>query len=532
MSLLILLLIFTAEWGAYVLLKGKNYNTRQLARFFVVSFILCSLAYIVLISNELTNTYDGLWKGSYDIGYNWVISIGRWFWPTIGRLRENYSPEPFTSMLSLACHVCGGIIVAYIFGLKDSFKGYIVVLLTVVNTAVCSFLSYRYMSPVFAFAYLFVIIGIWQLRECTVRSLIISIVMFTLSLGCYQMNIGCACVLIILLTVWYLQKECENKKIIKFFCFSAISMISSFIIYKIIWNISLKTNHLVTADYKDADKITPLLVIKSFPRTFVKTYTTFADFFLKDDLKQNIYENTYIFKVGVFAFFILAFAHVISAAFSKGRKRAVFVLLLFMVLPAAANAALILAPGSNDFQIQMTLPMTVLLPLLLCIVDVGDIKEELLKKIEKIYPLVFTLLLIGNFLMISVDQHAMLTGRRAVLSILNIISSDIDHDSLNGKKCVFIGRPSENPMFANDEVWDRANDYAKYGKIWLDNYCSTRSYAGFIRESGVLMPQENDFDLCQEIERSTEVKDMPVFPHNGYKKEINGVIVIKLADPE
>ncbi len=514
------------------MLNEKKYDIKRLARFFAVNWILCTLAYIVLISNELTNTYDGLWKGSYDIGYQWVISIGRWFWPTIGRLRENYSPEPFTSMFSLACHVCGGIIVAYIFGLKDSFRGYIVVLISVVNTAVCSFLSYRYMSPTFAFAYLFAVLGIWQLRECSVRSLIISTVLFTLSLGCYQMNIGCACVFILVLVLWYLQNEADNRKIIKFMGCSAVSMLTAFISYKIIWDIFLKLNHAEASAYKSADKISVISLIKSLPKTFVKTYTTFAEFFFDDHLKKNVYENTAIFKVGIIVFFLLACVHIVSVACSKDKKRTVFALAVFILLPPAANAALILAPGANDFQIQMSLPMVMLLPLLLCIIDVDASKGKMMKNIEKAYPFAFVLLLAGNFIMISIDQHTMLVGRNSSASVLNLIANDLDFDEIEGKECAFIGRISDNPMFVKDELWERSNDYAQYGDIWFSDICLTQSYWGMIRDSGIKINQILDPDIGHELERLEEVKAMPLFPHDGCMKEIDGVIVIKLSEPE
>lgn len=45
----------------------------QFIRFFIICASVSTLAYIVLISNELTNTYDGMWQGSYYTDYGWVI---------------------------------------------------------------------------------------------------------------------------------------------------------------------------------------------------------------------------------------------------------------------------------------------------------------------------------------------------------------------------------------------------------------------------------------------------------------------------
>ena len=44
---------------------------------FIISFILVSFAYIVLISNELTNTRDGLWHGINYQSFSWEYGIGR-----------------------------------------------------------------------------------------------------------------------------------------------------------------------------------------------------------------------------------------------------------------------------------------------------------------------------------------------------------------------------------------------------------------------------------------------------------------------
>ena len=109
----------------------KNKELRRFARFFLFNFLLCVVAYLLLISNELANTYDGLWNGAEYRNYSWVVEIGRWFWPVVGKAQMNVCPEPFTSVLALCFYVLGSCMAAFWFGLKDSFHGYLLVLAAV-----------------------------------------------------------------------------------------------------------------------------------------------------------------------------------------------------------------------------------------------------------------------------------------------------------------------------------------------------------------------------------------------------------------
>ncbi len=65
------------------------------------------IIYSQLMVNQLTNDYDGLWEGSFHNAGKWELSLGRWFWLYISRLRFGTSPDPFTSLLTLALMAVG-----------------------------------------------------------------------------------------------------------------------------------------------------------------------------------------------------------------------------------------------------------------------------------------------------------------------------------------------------------------------------------------------------------------------------------------
>ena len=57
------------------------------------------LIYLPMIANELTNVYDGLWSANQYQAGNWELSLGRWLWPFLDKLRFGLSTEPFISIL-------------------------------------------------------------------------------------------------------------------------------------------------------------------------------------------------------------------------------------------------------------------------------------------------------------------------------------------------------------------------------------------------------------------------------------------------
>ena len=194
----------------------ENKELLRFCRFALVSLLISLAAYQLLISNELVNTYDALWNGAEYRNYQWVIEIGRWFWPAVGVAQMNICPEPFTSILALVCYVLGSCTVAFWFDVKDSLKGYLLVLTSVINTAVCVSLSYRYTSPTFGMAYLLSVLAAWMLSREKLLPWLASVACLTLALGLYQSNIGCACVLVLIYVIRMQQDGTNSGKIFRF----------------------------------------------------------------------------------------------------------------------------------------------------------------------------------------------------------------------------------------------------------------------------------------------------------------------------
>ena len=499
-------------------------------RFFLVNMIICLAAYLVLISNELTNTYDGMWQGSYYVGYPWVISIGRWFWPVVGKLRLNMSPEPFTSIISLMMYVLGSCIVSYWFRLGYSWKSYALVLISIIQPAVCVTLSYRYMSPTFAGSYLLSVLGAWVLSAEWRGRLIVSIILLTVSMGCYQATLGVTCLLILLYSVYLMQRESCTKKLLRFMGASVLAIVLSCLLYKIIWDIVLKICNINPSNYRGADSLSIYRIVTTFPESFVNTYKVYIKFLIARVAKYNAYQYSGAYKIGLLMYLIFTFILGGVRIAKKGFKGYLLYAFLIALIPAAVNVSMILAADTGSPMIQMIVPMTVSLPFLVCVVEFDQVKEVFSVALTKYYQLFFVLLLCGNFLMISIDQHVMLTSRQTTLAITNRIAEDIDYSQEPKEGYVFLGKPSDNPLFRKDELWQYSNEYAQYGNFYIGTNGNRQSYYGLLRDAGLGIKLNMDDSYWHKLEEEEAIRNTPSFPNEGYIQAVDDVVVVKLSN--
>ena len=74
-------------------------------RYFLVMLLFSAVVFFLLISQRLTNTFDGLWNNTWFFGGYWQVVTGRWLWPVIDALRFGIQTEPFNSLLTLSMMV-------------------------------------------------------------------------------------------------------------------------------------------------------------------------------------------------------------------------------------------------------------------------------------------------------------------------------------------------------------------------------------------------------------------------------------------
>ncbi|MCI8463080.1 MAG: hypothetical protein HFG25_09095 [Lachnospiraceae bacterium] len=172
------------------------------------------------MANQLTNDYDGLWEGSFHNAGTWELSLGRWFWLYISRLRFGTSPDPFTSLLTLALMAVGLLFLFDLWQIKNKYLIIVSGLLFLSNPAICFELSYRFMSPTFGVAFLLSILGVWCFEKIKspIASVLAGAACISFSMGAYQAYICCTTVafLTALLLLMKLSKNVNWRGLLLF----------------------------------------------------------------------------------------------------------------------------------------------------------------------------------------------------------------------------------------------------------------------------------------------------------------------------
>lgn len=80
--------------------------------------MLSAIFYSVFITQQLTNTYDGIWLGDYLSAGAREVSIGRWMLIYLDRLHLGMQTEPLAAGLTLAFILAGAILMIDMFRIR------------------------------------------------------------------------------------------------------------------------------------------------------------------------------------------------------------------------------------------------------------------------------------------------------------------------------------------------------------------------------------------------------------------------------
>lgn len=107
-------------------------------KYFCVMLGFAAVVYFPLISQKLTNTFDGLWMDTYYIANVWELSIGRWLWPLADALRFGVQTDPINSLLTLSLVSFSFILIRKLFAARDSILTYLLGM-AFVSSAICQY---------------------------------------------------------------------------------------------------------------------------------------------------------------------------------------------------------------------------------------------------------------------------------------------------------------------------------------------------------------------------------------------------------
>ena len=508
-------------------------------KYFCVMLGFAVVVYFPLMSQKLTNTFDGLWMDTYYIAGGWELSIGRWLWPLADALRFGVQTDPINSLLTLSLVTLSFILVRRLFTTKDSFLTYLLGMAFISSASVSIQLSYRYMSPIFGLSlFLSVAAAYCVIRtENKVRAVVQGTVCLTLSLGLYQANLGSFCLILLVYFLMLLFQKPDRSLIHGHIAKSLCSAAAGVVLYYLTLKIVLLITGFQMSEYNGAASVSPLYVLKRLPTGVARAYQIFGIYFFRNQYRNNILQ-----AMGFFALIVLLVGFGLLKRFWRVvRSRDPEYILLsaaaLAVLPAICNVTLLITSEAT-WHLQMAGALDLFIPLCILLLDVTRKEQPQNEKLRMAAiggaVLLAGLIVYGNVYMRAVDQEAMYEGRKSLKSMTDRIADDlIDFGYFDGEErlpVVFVGRPSSNPTFLMREYYLYANTYAQIGRFWGGSGVARQVWKSVFQNITPVNLTYGRVERYLEVYAESETEQMPTYPQEGYIRQIGDTVVVKISD--
>ena len=508
-------------------------------KYFCVMLGFAVAVYFPLMSQKLTNTFDGLWVDTYYIAGGWELSIGRWLWPLADALRFGVQTDPINSLLTLSLVTLSFILVRRLFTTKDSFLTYLLGMAFISSASVSIQLSYRYMSPIFGLSlFLSVAAAYCVIRtENKARAVVQGTVCLTLSLGLYQANLGSFCLILLVYFLMLLFQKLDRSLIHAHIAKSLCSAAAGVALYYLTLKLILLVTGFQMSEYNGAASVSPLYVLKRLPTGAAKAYQIFGVYFFRNQYRNNILQ-----AVGFFALIVLLVGFGLLKRFwrvvqSRDLEYILLSAAALAVLPAVCNVMLLITSEAT-WRLQMAGALDLFIPLCILLLDVTRKKQPQNEKLRMAViggtVLLAGLIVYGNVYMRAVDQEAMYEGRKSLKTMTDRIADDLmDFGYFDGEErlpVVFVGRPSSNPTFLMREYYLYANTYAQIGRFWGGTDIARQVWKSVFQNITPVNLTYGRVERYLEVYAESETEQMPTYPQEGYIRQIGDTVVVKISD--
>ena len=508
-------------------------------KYFCVMLGFAVVVYFPLMSQKLTNTFDGLWVDTYYIAGGWELSIGRWLWPLADALRFGVQTDPINSLLTLSLVTLSFILVRRLFTTKDSFLTYLLGMAFISSASVSIQLSYRYMSPIFGLSlFLSVAAAYCVIRtENKARAVVQGTVCLTLSLGLYQANLGSFCLILLVYFLMLLFQKLDRSLIHAHIAKSLCSAAAGVALYYLTLKLILLVTGFQMSEYNGAASVSPLYVLKRLPTGAAKAYQIFGVYFFRNQYRNNILQ-----AVGFFALIVLLVGFGLLKRFwrvvqSRDLEYILLSAAALAVLPAVCNVMLLITSEAT-WRLQMAGALDLFIPLCILLLDVTRKKQPQNEKLRMAViggtVLLAGLIVYGNVYMRAVDQEAMYEGRKSLKTMTDRIADDLmDFGYFDGEErlpVVFVGRPSSNPTFLMREYYLYANTYAQIGRFWGSADVARQVWKSVFQNITPVNFTYGRVERYLEVYAESETEQMPTYPQEGYIRQIGDTVVVKISD--
>lgn len=348
-------------------------------KYFFVMLGFAVMVYFPLISLKLTNTVDGLWTTAEYMAGVWELSNGRWFWLVTSFLRFSLQLEPINAVVCLVLVSLGVTKLHMTFKTvhegRTSCLDWLAGLCYLANTVIGCYLSFAHQSVEFGLAfYLSVLAAVCVIRSRSIAAGVAQgALLLALSLGLYQTDLACFCMVLL---AWFLVLLFRGEEGIKLRYYIAKclgSAVCGAALYWGILQIILKISGVAMANYQGGASTSPLNMLKSLPQSIVKCYAQFWDYFFGDTVRHNVLQSFGVLYALAFLVVGAALVRRLAAVLRRKDAETAFYAVAAVLVMPLASVIFLLAVSQATFYIPMAGGTALFFPVCFWLLDAASL---------------------------------------------------------------------------------------------------------------------------------------------------------------
>ena len=483
---------------------------------FYATAIFGLLAYLYLFVNHVNNN-DMISCLPY--GYGSGISSGRWMLQILNLLADklwgSYPVPVFNGLLSLIFLGLTGAVLVRVLEIRGNWQAFAVGAITVTAAPIGSIFFFLFTTHFYMLALLSMAVAAWLLKKRSVWGFLLSVALAACSLGIYQAYFPFFAVILLLeLLRCCLKEEKSCRDLLLRGVKYVAALAASYLLYYLVLQGFLLVFSKQLSDYQGLDTMGSIS-LRALPLAYYHFFALFTHNYVG-------FNATLLLRIALLLLLAVSLCGLVCFWFrAKKKVAALLSTLIFLLLPLAANAFLVLAPQSTIYtRMTMGLMSLFYLPLILAP-----------KKLH-IRSVVCLLLLLcatnyawqsnGNYMWVAYSNEK---AANYFTTMFTRIKSAEGYDE--NMEVVFVGAQIDDESFQDNWYGTPFLYGGRTGAIGQLNQYSRPSfvltYLGYSYRD--ISPQEQE-------DYETVIEEMECYPNDGSIVTVDGKVLVKLEDQE
>lgn len=495
-----------------------------------ITFLCGMLAYHILCFNSYGNA-DCMVEG-LAMFHNWdweIFGCGRWLVRyTMAAFGNLIIPFVYIVVYIFCVWLCI-MLLKDLWDIKSNITLYMMAASMIITPSIVAQLEYYYLAISFCTNAVAAVLYVYFNYKCKNKIIgsLLGAFCITWLLALYQSYIGMAAVLVIMTMIIQLIRK-ENIKDVLFKALQCvISACIGGAIYFVILDYSLKIYHLEDAVTDRLGDFNLKETIVSSPREFLDTYRTYFNYFV-----DEVFKRQWLYLIAGIIILFVIIKYVLKLVKEKDNYRALFLIILFLLIPPASNVIGIVAPYYEIYPL-MNYQNCLLIPFALFLME--ELNKEKIFNISKAVLCLITIVITWTYMLSSNATFRIYEmAYNQINSEMTIVLDEIYHTEgykKNKTPIIMAGFPNVDVLKNTyPDMFRDAINFPENPVFWEDMHGATVVRKSYFANYLGVDAKDIDIDEYYRILKTDEFKNMNTWPSSDSVKTIDGYTVVKFVE--